>query len=99
MISENRKVVLFLYNPTVHPETLVAKYSNKKVDFLHKDTTSRLQPLDAGIIQSFMVKYRKQLMRYVLARFVSGFYASVTAKAVDIHRAIKWVAAAWNEVS
>ena len=51
MISKNKKVILILNNVTAHPETLVKKYSKIKVVFLPKITTSRLQPLDAGIIQ------------------------------------------------
>ena len=45
---------LFLDNDTVHPTSLVDKFSNIKVVFLPKNTTSRLQLLDAAIIQSFI---------------------------------------------
>ena len=53
MKLEKRNILLFLDNVPVHPESLVGKNSNITVAFLPKNTTSRLQPLDVGIIQSF----------------------------------------------
>ena len=67
MRKQGRKVILFLDNATVHPTSLIDMYSNIKIVFPPNNTTSRLQLLDAGIIQSFKTKYRKKLMRYVIA--------------------------------
>ena len=97
MRKERRNVILFLDNATVHPTSLIDMYSNIKIVFLPKNTTSRLQPLDAGIIQSFKTKYRKKLMRYVIARINDDLFASEID--IDILQAITWVADAWNEVS
>ena len=74
-------------------------YSNIKIVFLPKNTTSRLQPLDAGIIQSFKTKSRKKLMRYVIARINDDLTASEIAKGINILQAITWVADSWKEVS
>ena len=89
-----RKVILFLGNATVHPTLLIDMYSNIK-----KNTTSRLQPLGAGIIQSFKTKNRKKLMRYVIARINDDLTAPEIAKGIDILKAITWVADSWKEVS
>ena len=68
LVFENRKVILCLNNATCNPESMDDKFSNIKIVFLPKNTTSRLQPLDAGIIRNFKVKYRKYLVKYVLSR-------------------------------
>ena len=99
MAKEERNVILFLDNATVHPTSLVDKFSNIKVVFLTKNTTFRLQPLDAGIIQSFKLKYRKKLMRYVIARVRKYLLASETAKQIDFLEAIEWVTNAQKEIT
>ena len=97
MRKQGRKVILFLDNATVHLTSLIDMYSNIIV-FLPKNTTSRLQPLDAGIIQ-FKKKYRKKLMRYVIAHINDDLTTSEIAKGIDIFQAITWVADSWKEVS
>ena len=61
MAAANSNILLFMDNPPCHPENFVVSYSNMKVVFLAKNTTPRLQPIDAGVIRSFKVKYRKML--------------------------------------
>ena len=50
LIFEDSKVILFLVNATCHPESMIGQFSQTKIIFLWKNTTSRLKPLDAGII-------------------------------------------------
>ena len=57
LVFENRKVILFLDNDTCHPKPLIDLFSNIKIAFLPKNTTSRLQSLDAEIMRSFKIKY------------------------------------------
>ena len=99
MKLENWNVLLVMDNALVHPENLVGKYSGIKIVFFPKSTTSRLQPLDSDIIKNFIVKFRKKLLRYVIARISNDRTASDIAKDVDILLAITRVAAAWKEVS
>jgi len=58
-------------NATCHPEDIDDKLSNIKVIFLPKNTTSRLQPLDAGIIKNFKCHYRAFVIKHVIAKIDS----------------------------
>ena len=58
MVKESRKILIFLDNVSSHSPDLVDSFSKVKVVFLPVNTTSRLQPLDAGIIKNFKVHYR-----------------------------------------
>ena len=98
LVFENRKVVLFLDNATYNPESMDDKFSNIKIVFLPKSTTSRLQPLDAGIIRNFKVKYRKSLVKYVLWRINDNASATEIVQDVNILMTIRWVQRAWKDV-
>ena len=60
MAATKRNILLFLDNAPCNPENFVVSYSNIKVVFSPKSTTSRLQALDAGIIRNFRVKYTER---------------------------------------
>ena len=96
--QEKRKVILFWGNATCHPETAKASLKNIKLVFLAKNTTSRLQPLDGGIIRNFKHKYRKLLVCYVVSRIDEGKTASQIIKEVHILKAITWLQTAWKSV-
>ena len=64
MKSQNRNVILFIDNAHCLPLDL----RTIKVCFLPTNTTSGLQPIDAGISQSFQVKYCKLLLKSVISR-------------------------------
>ena len=67
--------------------------------FLPKNTTSRLQPLDAGIIRNFKLKYRKKLLKFVISRINDNVKATDIIQEVDVLKAISWIKSAWGEVS
>ena len=83
----------------MYAESLIEKYSNIKIVFLPKNTTSCLQPLDADIIKNFKVKYRKKLMGHLLARIVDDQNAFEIANETDVVQAITWIRSAWKEAS
>ena len=61
------------------------KFSNIKVVFLLINTTSKLQPLDAGIIKNFKYNYRQLLLNHVLSQIDgSDLCASEIVKSVNV---------------
>jgi hypothetical protein len=83
-----RKIILFLDNASSHPSIPL---QNIKLQFLPPNTTSCLQPLDQGIIRTFKVYYRKNLIRHVLSRIDDTMTASDICKCVHVLHAVKWV--------
>ena len=96
--STNRSILLLMDNAGCHPEYLEKKFSNIKICFLPANTTSKLQPLDLGIIKNFKVHYRRFLLRYVLSKIDQCKTASEVTSSLNILMAIRWVAQAWKDV-
>ena len=65
LVLEDRKFILFLDNATCHPEYMIRQFSQIKIVFLPKNTTSTLQPLDAGITQNFKVVWIQEVWKEV----------------------------------
>ena len=97
MITDGRKVLLFLNNAPSHSDILQEGLKNIK---LERNTISRLQPCNAGIIKNVKHKHIKLLIHYILARIdIRNSYASKTFKDVIILKVIKWIQTSWTEVS
>ena len=77
-------------NAPCHPESLKDSFSNINILFLPKNTTSKTQPLDAGIIANWKVKYKKQLLCYVCGQVDGSKSASDIVKSVNLLMSIKW---------
>lgn len=67
---KNRKILLFIDNCSSHKNLPSTK--NVTIQFLSPHTTSKLQPLDQGIIRSFKVEYRKELVRKLINAVEDG---------------------------
>ncbi|GFW55203.1 tigger transposable element-derived protein 6 [Trichonephila clavipes] len=61
---EKRHILLFLDNYTVHNNA--PPLSNVKFQFFPPNATSKLQPLDQGIINNFKTLYRREGVKSVL---------------------------------
>ena len=67
------------------------QFSKINIIFLPKNTTLRLQSLDAGTIKNFKFKYRKRRVKYVPARIQEDASAIQIVKGVDVLVAIQWL--------
>jgi hypothetical protein len=90
-----RKILLFLDNAPVHPIDL--ELSNIKLLFFPPSTTSKIQPLDQGIIRCFKIHYRSRLVKHIISSCTLALTSDqVVVTTLD---AIYWIQAAWNNVS
>ena len=67
--------------------------NNTTIKFLPPNTTSRLQPCDAGIIASFKAHYRRKFVRYLLEQFEN----EATSGKLSILEAILFIRESWQE--
>ena len=95
MAAQCRSIVLFIDNCTAHPDVV---RSNVKLMFPPPNTTSKLQPLDAGIIQNIKIYYRKQILCHVLGHMDGASCVTELAKKVHIIDTIMWLKSAWDAV-
>lgn len=66
---------------------------NVRVEFLPPNTTSRVQPLDAGIIAWVKAKYKRRLLLRVFENLEA---LSKNVYSVDVLTAIRWTEREWN---
>ncbi|XP_049956940.1 tigger transposable element-derived protein 6-like [Schistocerca serialis cubense] len=100
MGSAARKVLPFVDRCAAHPPD-VPFLKNVKVIFLPPNCTSRLQPLDLGIIHALKVKYRTALVKKALNLMDQrkpGSQQSSQLK-LNILQAINLIMYSWREVS
>lgn len=71
-----------------------------KLKFFPKNTTSVLQPMDAGIIQAVKLKYRRRQLQHVLTELEKDKtkLGPEILRQITILQAIYWVSGAWREV-
>ena len=91
MKQQNRKVLLFVDNCSAHTTSL--NLEAVKVQKLPANTTSKLQPMDQGIIQNLKVHYRKQLLQRLILNIDTNDTRVITVK-----DAIDMLDHAWKQV-
>jgi hypothetical protein len=87
-----RPVILLVDNATSHVWSLSLR--NIKVLSLPPNTTSKLQPLDAGIIASFKRHYRRKQIAWGLDQLDDGR----NPYSINQLQAMRWTQGAWNSL-
>ncbi|MEW8544978.1 MAG: transposase, partial [Candidatus Thiodiazotropha sp.] len=92
------KALLLLDNCPAHPpaSNLVSRDGKIRVSYLPKNTTSKIQLMDQGVISTFKTIYRRELVRKIVddERPVQEFL-----KSVNIKEMIHLAGQSWNAVS
>ena len=91
---QNRKIILFIDNFSGHEKNI--ELSNIKVVFFPANTTSKLQPLDQGIIHSFKCLYRGNLIRKQIDAFDKQEEIDDN---INLKDAIDNIRISWNKIS
>ena len=95
MRKENRWILLFLDNATCHPKIIL---SNIKLVFFPPNTTSKLQPLDSGIIQNLKCNYRKLMLKKLIIEMDKTKKASEKLKEINILDSIMFLKESLNNI-
>ena len=93
MIKQKRKILLFMDQSPTHPQE-IDFLQNVKIIFFPANCTSKLQPLDLGIIKSFKVHYRKRLIQHALQNITTGN----TNKKINVLESFNMISLAWRQV-
>ncbi|XP_015511187.2 tigger transposable element-derived protein 6-like [Neodiprion lecontei] len=83
---------MFVDNCTAHNN--MPKLEYVKLLYLPANTTSKLQPMDQGIINNFKVYYRKEVVQYVLKSIEDD-----KSPEINILQAMRFARKAWFSVS
>ena len=89
-IAEGRKITMIVDNCPAHPH--VEGLQAVELIFLPPNTTSKLQPMDQGVIRSLKAKYRSAVVKLYINRIESG----QELPKISILDAMKFLA--WNRV-
>ena len=92
-----RNVLLFLDNAPSHKHDL--KLTNTKLVFFPAKTTSKLQPMDQGIIQNFKSHYRNRMLEAAVSNIDNNDSSTDIAKSITVHDAVTRTAYAARKVT
>ena len=96
MILQKCKMLMFVDSCSTHS---TIELTIMKLKFFPPNTTSHLQPCDAGITQTLKAHYRCHLLHHILQSVSEVANASELAKKVNILDVLLWARLAWEQVT
>ena len=101
MRVQNRKIAMFIDNCPAHPQSV--KLTNIDLFFFPPNCTSKVQPMDQGVIANFKCYYRKMVLQKLIIAFNATpdeeKKAFPTVYKLSVLDALYTVRAAWGCVS
>lgn len=73
-----RKIILFIDNCPAHPKDIQQKLKFINLAFFPPNMTSKLQPLDQGIIQNVKCHYRRRILKKTIKDFEENKKINIT---------------------
>ena len=95
LVNQRRHVLLLIDNAPSH---ITDEYSNIRVQHLPPNTTSKIQPLDQGILRIAKLQYRKLMTVDYLKGIENNEDAAKVLKAFDFVVACQTIVKAWDYV-
>ena len=103
MHNSGRRILIFMDNASVHKASDELSLKAVQLVCFPSNATSCTQPLDAGIIPSLKLLYRKQVHEHLLTHMVNidsnNKPNGDPYKIIRIALAIVWASRAWNQVN
>ena len=96
MKKQRRKVLLVMDNAPCHPKNV--ELSNVELLFLPAHSTSKIQPMDAGIINSVKARYRGRIVSKLLSVIEKEDDPLKVMRKHDIKKTIDMLAEVWKEL-
>lgn len=93
--KDKRHILLILDNASSHKIDF-STLTNIEILFLPPNTTSKIQPMDAGIIYSFKRKYKLKYTKWLYDRYKND---KTDKKKIDLKTSITYAVESWNDVS
>ncbi|KAG0438489.1 Tigger transposable element-derived protein 6 [Dictyocoela muelleri] len=94
---KNKKILLISDNCPSHRVKI--EITNVEMIFLPKNSTSRLQPLDAGIISSFKAKFYEYQLSSIVEKITNEVHIEKLYKSITLKDALIFAKYAWVDVS
>jgi hypothetical protein len=96
--QKSRRILLVLGSCAAHPR--IDSLKNMQLEFLSPQTTSRVQPVDMGIMTNLRTLYFAKLVNFILEAIQeNSLMSSSTAKEVsvriDLLQEVPFIASSW----
>lgn len=94
----HRSIILLMDNLSAHKAgvEIAPPPSNIRIQWLPKNSTSRYQPLDQGIIQNLKSHYKRRWLQFMVQNYEAGNNPLVL---MSLFNAVRWISQSWDDVT